>query len=124
MKVVLSFLLMAFAFAAVGCQSASNSNSTRPASAPAARGPQDFVVTTQVKASLSEAGIQDAEVKTVYGEVTLCGYVDDMLQKQRAEQIARSAEGVVKVNNYLIVGKRPPVNINKPGGPREKACDF
>jgi osmotically-inducible protein OsmY len=67
--------------------------------------------------------MHDLEVKTVNGEVILCGYVRDLPQKYKAEQIAENIEGVTKVTSYIEVSNKPPVNTHKPGGPRQKLCE-
>ncbi|GAB6057992.1 BON domain-containing protein [Desulfonatronum parangueonense] len=66
----------------------------------------DSVITTKVNALLFEddfvSGL-DVSVNTYAGEVTLTGGVENVDQKQRAEEIARSVDGVVGVNNLLNI---------------------
>jgi hypothetical protein len=54
----------------------------------------------------------DVGVNTFRGEVQLSGFVETEQQKQRAEQIARSVEGVQNVINDLEIKPAPAV-----GGP-------
>jgi osmotically-inducible protein OsmY len=106
MKLVI--LLVAVALIAIGCASSMKYESAPSPTAPAqpAQASQDLSITNQVEENLSDAGMPDLAVKTVNGEVILCGYVGDPLQKQKAEQITESTEGVTKVNNYILVGEQ------------------
>jgi hyperosmotically inducible protein len=66
----------------------------------------DSAITTKVKAKLLEDqrlkgfGI---DVDTHQGEVTLTGGVDTAESKSRASQLARSVDGVKRINNMLKV---------------------
>lgn len=67
------------------------------------------VLTAKVKSALAEDPMTDAleiGVETYKGNVQLSGFVDDTRQKLRAEQVARRVDGVVGVNNGLIVQPR------------------
>lgn len=66
------------------------------------------VITAKVKAAL----IQDPDIKnnnisvnTYHGQVQLSGYVDSKAEVKKAERIAASVPGVMKVKNQLIVKK-------------------
>lgn len=66
----------------------------------------DSVITTKVKASLlSEEGFKglNVSVETHKGEVLLSGFVDNQSQVSRAEDVAKSVEGVKSVKNALTV---------------------
>ena len=66
----------------------------------------DATVTARVKAALLQADDVKGlaiDVDTVQGTVRLTGNVQNPAQSQRAEQIARSAEGVQRVENQLTV---------------------
>lgn len=45
-------------------------------------------------------------VETFEGNVTLAGAVDTTQQKDRAGEIAKSVDGVRKVNNLLLLKKK------------------
>jgi len=66
----------------------------------------DGVIASKVKTALladdEVSGLQ-VEVETFKGRVQLGGFVDTMAQAQKAEQIARSVQGVQEVENNLIV---------------------
>jgi len=66
----------------------------------------DNFIAGEVKANiLGEAGMKGFDVTvTVYkGTVQLSGFVDNQAQKDRAGEIAASANGVTAVSNNLIV---------------------
>lgn len=66
----------------------------------------DTMITAHVKASLMKDPKTSAlaiGVETVNGTVQLSGFVDSAEEKQRAEQIAASVEGVIAVQNALSV---------------------
>jgi len=69
---------------------------------------EDAVITTQVKATLakdvSPSSLTNIDVNSTNGVVTLAGQVENEEVKSHAEQVARSVEGVVRVNNNLQVG--------------------
>jgi osmotically-inducible protein OsmY len=66
----------------------------------------DSAIATKVKAALhgdpDVSGFQ-IEVEVFKGVVQLSGFVDSAAQKQQAEQIAQSVDGVKEVKNSLIV---------------------
>lgn len=67
----------------------------------------DASITARVKTALASGeGIKAAasvNVTTYRGTVQLSGFVDSEAEKQRAEQVARSVEGVRSVENALSV---------------------
>lgn len=66
----------------------------------------DLDVTTKVIHALSRDDmlmIFDIQVKTVKGDVSLTGAVDNQMQIDRALQLARNISGVVSVNNKLTL---------------------
>ena len=66
----------------------------------------DSVITTKIKAAIFEEPTlktMQIEVKTFKGEVQLSGFVDSAQSVTKAGEVARSVEGVTKVNNDLIV---------------------
>jgi len=78
------------------------------------KGPDDATVTSNVKAKLaadSTLAGSTINVDTKDGVVTLSGTVNTDADKAKAEQLAKSAEGVKSVTNNLTV-KPPPVPIN------------
>src|SRR5258706_11559283 len=95
---LLAALLTASAFAtawSVGCTTTQ----------PPRQQVQDSRITTQVKAKMAAdvnlSTITNVNVDSTNGVVTLSGEVENERVKNRAEEIARSVEGVVKVNNNL-----------------------
>ena len=76
------------------------------------RGPDDATLTGKVKASIasdSRLSTAPVNVETKDGVVTLTGTVNSAADKSRAEQLARSVEGVKSVTNNLTA--RPPVPV-------------
>ncbi len=79
---------------------------------PAGRTPTEVVddgaITSEIKTKLladrTVSGL-DISVATFEGNVTLTGAVENEQQKSRAQEIARSAKGVKKVNNLLAIKK-------------------
>jgi osmotically-inducible protein OsmY len=68
----------------------------------------DTAITSQVKARLAGAEAETLtriDVDTTNGVVYLNGVVEDATMKTRAEQIARSQEGVTRVVNNLQVAR-------------------
>src|SRR5215470_1026954 len=66
----------------------------------------DTVVTTRVKSKFAEDKTVSAmaiHVETMKGVVQLSGSAKSMQEKERAEQLARSVNGVVDVRNDIIV---------------------
>jgi hyperosmotically inducible protein len=69
----------------------------------------DATITTKVKAKIFDESFLKGlaiSVQTFEGTVVLTGAVDTVEQRERAENIARSVEGVVGVNNNLQIKKR------------------
>jgi osmotically-inducible protein OsmY len=68
----------------------------------------DAAITSQVKARLAASEAETLtriDVDTTNGVVYLTGVVDDAAMKARAEQIARSEEGVKRVVNDLQLAR-------------------
>lgn len=69
----------------------------------------DAAIKTSVKAKLAAdvklSTLTNIEVNSTNGIVTLAGQVDNADQRQLAAQVARSVDGVVRVNNELQVKK-------------------
>jgi hyperosmotically inducible periplasmic protein len=65
----------------------------------------DAAILSKIKSKLLLEKITGTNVDVVNGEVTLKGEVSDQKQITQAEEIARSTNGVKKVNNQLIVKK-------------------
>jgi hyperosmotically inducible periplasmic protein len=68
----------------------------------------DTVVTTKVKSALladPDVRSLDISVVTKDGEVQLSGFVESQTQLAKAADVARSVEGVQKVNNQLALKK-------------------
>jgi hyperosmotically inducible protein len=67
----------------------------------------DTAITTSVKSQLATdvelSTITGIEVNTTNGVVTLSGQVDTDQVKRRAETVAQSVDGVVRVTNNLQV---------------------
>lgn len=64
----------------------------------------DTAITAKVKSAfVSDDSVKalDVQVETFRGVVQLSGFVDNMSQKARAEQIARSTNGVRDVTNNI-----------------------
>lgn len=66
------------------------------------------VVTTRVKASIADnlgaGAAANINVKTIQGGIVqLSGFTKTQAEKDRAGQIARSAQGVKEVHNNLVV---------------------
>jgi osmotically-inducible protein OsmY len=67
----------------------------------------DAAIKTSVKAKLAAdvklSTLTTIEVNSTNGIVTLAGQVNDPDDRMRAESVARSVDGVVRVNNELQV---------------------
>jgi osmotically-inducible protein OsmY len=67
----------------------------------------DAGIKGQVKAKLAKdvrlSTLTNIEVNSTNGVVTLAGMVPNHLDKMKAEEVARTVDGVVKVNNELQV---------------------
>jgi BON domain len=72
---------------------------------------KDAGIKAQVKAKLaSDVGattITAVEVNVTNGVVTLAGPVHSVQERQKAEEVARSVEGVTGVNNNLQISVEP-----------------
>lgn len=70
----------------------------------------DAAIKAKVKAKLAAdvrlSTLTNIEVNSTNGVVTLAGQVHNPDEKRLAEQVTRSVEGVVKVNNELQVENR------------------
>ncbi|HEX6958548.1 MAG TPA: BON domain-containing protein [Ferrovibrio sp.] len=100
LKVLRSFaVIMLVGGMATACASTSTSEST-------GQYVDSATITGKVKTALVRDPVTKArqiEVDTYKDVVQLSGFVDSAAEKQRAEQIARSVEGVRDVHNNLIV---------------------
>jgi hyperosmotically inducible protein len=66
----------------------------------------DATITTKVKAKIADENVMRGiavSVETFEGNVTLTGAVETPQQKERAEEIAKSVDGVRAVNNLLMI---------------------
>lgn len=75
--------------------------------------PADSVITNTVKTQLQDANMIDAsniKVQVNEGIVTLSGPVDNLLTKDRANDITESVTGVLSVINHLTVAQTRPDN--------------
>jgi osmotically-inducible protein OsmY len=81
---------------------------------------RDYLISAQIGESLAQTGLCDVRVTAKYGQVVLYGSTDTESEKAMAETIAKRTASVVDVNNQILVSGRPPVNVNKRGGPKQK----
>lgn len=98
---VISFLGLAILLVLISCVS-------RPDSA---KSEEDQLIVEEVRARLrSEPSLRQADivVDCEQGVVTLRGIVDDVIDRNLAESMARGVEGVRSVRNWLDVRKRAP----------------
>jgi BON domain-containing protein len=79
----------------------------------------DLDISENAQRHLQDRGLEDVNLEVTDGEVTLKGQVETEEQKEMAEVTVRNTPGVVSVNNEITVQRKPPVNGNKPGGPRK-----
>jgi hyperosmotically inducible protein len=94
MSLVFAFLLLSLA----ACQT--------PAGRTGGEVVDDATITTKVKAKLLDENILRSlgiSVETFGGDVTLTGAVDTSEQKDRAQELAKSVNGVKKVNNLIKI---------------------
>jgi hyperosmotically inducible periplasmic protein len=71
----------------------------------------DAAITTKVKSTfVSDDTVKalDVKVETFKGVVQLSGFVDSALQRDRAEQIARTTNGVRDVTNNIQLKSNTP----------------
>lgn len=95
----LVLLTGSLAFVQVGCSSTATRQSTGEYI-------DDATITTKVKAKFVKDDTVKAlqvNVETFKGVVQLSGFVDNGIQKARAEQIARGTSGVIDVKNNITV---------------------
>ena len=89
--------LAAMVMLAEGCNTSQSPN----------RQVSDLQITTQVKAKLASdvrpSSLANIDVNTTNGVVTLAGQVESTEVKSKAESVAASVQGVVRVNNELQV---------------------
>ncbi len=116
--------LIVGALACLACPGSPRHSNTQPAvsnsniaAVPEAN--NDYAISAHIQTALAERGFSDVAVSASGGQVNLSGYVDDDEQRLAAEEIAIETPGVAGVTNNIVVCKRPPVNLNKPGGPRK-----
>src|ERR1051325_3830191 len=78
------------------------------------KGPDDATITSNVRAKLAaDLPGSTINVDTKEGVVTLSGMVNSDADKAKAEQLAKSVEGVKSVTNNLTVKPpAPPVTIS------------
>nr|WP_320050498.1 BON domain-containing protein [uncultured Desulfuromonas sp.] len=96
-KAILAGLVLVAAF--TGCASTSKQEST-------GQYIDNSVVTTKVKTAIfNEPTLKSLQinVESFKGEVQLSGFVDSVQSVTKAGEIARSVEGVVAVQNDLVV---------------------
>jgi len=77
----------------------------------------DASITARVKSEMigdPDVKALQVDVDTYRGQVQLNGFVDSALQKQRAEQIAQSVQGVQTVRNNLVVKTDEPAGAKRP----------
>lgn len=98
---LLTFLLLTGALVGTAFTAACSSTATRQSTGEYI---DDTALTAKVKSALvsdDTVKARDVQVETFRGVVQLSGFVDNMNQKSRAEQIARSTSGVREVNNQI-----------------------
>ncbi|HYT32967.1 MAG TPA: BON domain-containing protein [Thermoanaerobaculia bacterium] len=97
----LAALALAMTVAAASCVKSTTS---------AGRQVDDAAIKTAVKAKLAAdvklSTLTNIEVNSTNGVVTLAGQVRDESDRIAAENVTRSVDGVVRVNNNLQVQKR------------------
>jgi osmotically-inducible protein OsmY len=83
----------------MGCASTSNREST-------GQYIDNSVITTKVKTAIfNEPTLKSLQitVESFKGEVQLSGFVDSAQSVKKADEVARSVEGVVSVKNDLVI---------------------
>lgn len=98
---LLALLLLSGALVGTAFTTACSSTATRQSTGEYI---DDTALTARVKSAfVSDDSVKarDVQVETFRGVVQLSGFVDDMNQKARAEQIARSTDGVRDVTNQI-----------------------
>jgi osmotically-inducible protein OsmY len=115
-RILAEHLILAALICQLGCMSANEP--PRNSNASVATVSSDDSINNRVEERIRARGFSDVDVKTHEGHVFLTGYVDDEQQRAAAEGIANETPGVLGVQNEIVVCKKPPVNLNKPGGPR------
>lgn len=66
----------------------------------------DTTILTRIKAQLLSGGLTGIDVDVSNGAVLLRGTVRTAAEKERAEVIARTTEGVSSVHSQLVIGQR------------------
>lgn len=100
MRGIIAFTLIMVIF--VGCAGGNHKRSTGEYI-------DDASITTKVKSAFAAdptVSAMDVKVKTYKGVVQLSGFVDTAEQAQKAEEIAEDVQGVVSVQNDIIVKSR------------------
>jgi osmotically-inducible protein OsmY len=75
-------------------------------STPAPETPPDAAISARVRSSLSSAGISSGypmRIHTTNGVVRLSGFAHDDTEQFRAAAIAAKTDGVVAVENHLVI---------------------
>lgn len=103
MKKILSWFLSAALLGSVAFTAACSATATRQSTG-------EYIDDTAITAKVKGAFVKDdtvkaldVQVETFRGVVQLSGFVDSMVQKDRAEQIARGINGVADVTNNIQV---------------------
>lgn len=103
---------MSAVFALTGCEMMNNHSGDRTAG----RALDDKTITSTVQHDLNREPVykfDGVDVKTFDGVVQLSGFVDTDVQKQRAGEIARQAQGVTQVVNNITL--KPQGNLQPTG---------
>jgi len=97
-RTLFTIIVLAIAFGVAACET--------PAGRSAGEVVDDSTITTKVKAKLFDdeqlSGFA-ISVETFEGDVTLTGAVDSPAKKQRATNLAKTVNGVKRVNNLLKI---------------------
>src|SRR5690606_462267 len=119
---------------ALGPAYADDSDTATPARAGDAAVPErsvgervdDATIVARVKSGLlasSEVEGLDVNVDARNGVVTLSGTADSMAERQSAERIARSADGVRGVDNKIVIKSEIGESTPSPSGPSSRPAD-
>jgi hypothetical protein len=77
--------------------------------------PDDEKILGAVERALSDdPRLHDVDVSSRRGEVKLSGTASSALDRTRAEELARGAEGVVRVSNEIGIGPAQPPAVASP----------
>jgi hyperosmotically inducible protein len=99
-RLVMVVLALTLAFGLVACAT----------NRPAGEQMDDAAITATVKTKLAadpQVNPFEIDVDTMDGVVTLSGTVDSQEEKSEAGKLARNTEGVVRVDNQLMIGSSP-----------------